>query len=646
MPIVARRYTIENGTLRYFIPTFADSVTLPQIIEENNLPRIIFFLSENDEEEFKFKQIFSSESSDLYIFVIYKDSDLLREALGETLALELVEKNSQELNEDPVAQREFKERYAIAKSKEENLLSALIEHPESGEWYWKSEEPLIINGKRDFQGQLSKILKEVYCNCPVVKNELINRKSPSTQGVAATNKLAAAMVNNESEENLGFEKFPPEKSIYLSLLRKSKLHKYDNGKWQFKKPEEGDDPCNFRKVWEHIDSFLDTTEEQALSLVELNKELIAPPFGIKEGILPILYFAVILTYKHELAVFENLNYIPTFNNEQVSRFMKRPDQFTVQRFRIEGLNESLFEAYSSAIFENSMQKSVLSISRPIAKLIGDLPEYTLNTTRGLDDREKKLRDSFKKVKSPEEFLLKGIPRALGLSLKSTNKGENLKELSLRLRDSLLKLQKCHQSLIYEMRGLFAQSLGLSKDEELEQIRQTARARYLGLEEYTIDKEGQLAFLIRITNKDISDEDWLENILMFLGQKPTKKWEDKDKDLSEFRLSEFTRKLNDLEKLRIYFNEQDDQDGDFDVYILRSIKKGAPDHEDYALINQKRRKLIKETKDKIQHEIESLKDHELQKALIAEITDEFLQEYKQHKDKQRKQKIIQTKFNFE
>ena len=85
------------------------------------------------------------------------------------------------------------------------------------------------------------------------------------------------------------------------------------------------------------------TEQQAHSLVELNKELIAPPFGIKEGVLPILYFAVMLTYKHELAVFENRNYIPTFTEEQVSRFLKRPDEFTVQRFQIEGLNQSIFE---------------------------------------------------------------------------------------------------------------------------------------------------------------------------------------------------------------------------------------------------------------------------------------------------------------
>ena len=42
--------------------------------------------------------------------------------------------------------------------------------------------------------------------------------------------------------------------------------------------------------------------------------------------------------------------------------------------------------------------------------------------------------------------------------------------------------------------------------------------------------------------------------MFLGQKHTKKWDDKDRDLSEYRLSEFSRKLKDLEELRFYYNK--------------------------------------------------------------------------------------------
>jgi len=326
--------------------------------------------------------------------------------------------------------------------------------------------------------------------------------------------------------------------------------------------------------------------------------------------------------------------------------LKRPDEFTVQRFHIEGLNQSVFEAYSEAIYENTKQQSVLSIARPIAKILGDLPEYTLNTKRGLGGQEKRVRDSFKLVKSPEEFLLKGIPRALGLNLQTGDKEEKLTLLSLRLRETLQNLQKCHTYLLDEMKGLLAQSLGLSKDEELSQIRQTARARYLGLEEYTVDKEGQLAFLMRINKKDISDDDWLENILMFLGQKNTRKWSDKDRDVSEFRLSEFSRKIKDLEQLRIYYKKQKDfQDGEFEVYILRSIKKGAPDNQDFALVNPKIKEIIKETKEKIIEDFKALDDRELQKALLAEITDEFLQKYRKRDYNDRK-KVIQEGFQFE
>jgi hypothetical protein len=651
LPIVARRYTIENGTLRYFTPIFADSKSAIQLVKENDQPRIIFYLSEDKDEENYFNHVLAENSSKLNILVFYKDSNILRETIGESLALEALEQSSQELNEDAVAMREFKTRYANTLAEEEKLLSALIDRPESAKWYWKSAEPLIINRKRDFQEQLSKVLNEVYCDCPIIKNEIINRKKVSSQGFGATNKLAIAMAMNEIEDNLGFDKdkFPPEKSIYLSLLKESKLHTNENGKWSFKKPQEREDPCKFNKVWKRIDLFLKTTEQQAHSLVTLNKELIAPPFGVKEGILPILYFAVMLTYKHELAVFENRNYIASFTEEQVSRFLKRPDEFTVQQFRIEGLNQSIFEAYSEVIYNDKKQNSILSIARPIAKIIGDLPEYTLNTKLGLGDKEKKVRDSYKIVKSPEEFLLKGIPKALGLNLETDDKEEILALLSLKLKKVFRNLQNCHSTLLDEMRGLLALSLNLSKNEELSQIRKTA-SRFNGLEKYIVDKEGQGGFLIRINKEGISDDDWLENILMFLAQKQTNKWSDKDKDLAEIRLSELSRKLKEVEQLTFDYKNinKHSQDGEFDIYILRSFKKGAPDIQDYALVNPKIKKIIKRSKEKILEEIRTLDDPELQKALIAEITDEFLKNNKERVDQNKNQEIppkIVTKTKF-
>ena len=87
-------------------------------------------------------------------------------------------------------------------------------------------------------------------------------------------------------------------------------------------------------------------------------------------------------------------------------------------------------------------------------------------------------------------------------------------------------------------------------------------------------------------------------------------------------------------------QNDYQEGEFDVYILRSIKKGSPDNQDFALVNPKIKKTIKRTKERILEEIRTLEDHELQKALLAEITDDFLKKDKKRDYRYRKKEIRQ------
>ena len=124
--------------------------------------------------------------------------------------------------------------------------------------------------------------------------------------------------------------------------------------------------------------------------------------------------------------------------------------------------------------------------------------------------------------------------------------------------------------------------------------------------------------MRLTQKNVTEKQWLENLLMFLGKKPSDKWSDTDQAIAEYRLSEFTRKLNDLEKLRVYYEgNKRKHDEDFDVYLLRSIKKGVTDYEGVVTIDSKRHEVIKEAKSAIQKRISGIGDPELELALLAE-----------------------------
>jgi len=354
LPIVARRYTIKNGALRYFQPVFVDAQSYKALNHTPDSPRIIYYLSMAQDDEVLFNKEVSQFYSELDIVVLCKNATALRDATAEVLALEYVHHSAKELHSDPVAQREFKDRFNAAEYAEKSLLRELNDEPQSQKWFWKGKE-LEIQNKRQLQEQFSSVLEKVYCKTPVLFNELINKDKPSAQAVAARNKLLIAMLHHSKQEDLGFDKktFPPEKSIYRSILLKTLLHiQANNGEWQFSSIEENqtNDPSNMRHVWKCLVAFVESSENKPRSFVELDKELVAPPYGVKAGLLPILYIYTYFIYQHDIALYEGRVYRPYIDEEIIERFVKRPDEFTIQYFKIEGLNASIFSQLNLSLW--------------------------------------------------------------------------------------------------------------------------------------------------------------------------------------------------------------------------------------------------------------------------------------------------------
>ena len=61
-------------------------------------------------------------------------------------------------------------------------------------------------------------VKSVYPKTPILRNELINRRQISSQAASARRKLIGGMLDSQGQERLGINGYPPEMSIYLSLL--------------------------------------------------------------------------------------------------------------------------------------------------------------------------------------------------------------------------------------------------------------------------------------------------------------------------------------------------------------------------------------------------------------------------------------------
>ena len=97
----------------------------------------------------------------------------------------------------------------------------------------------------------------------------------------------------------------------------------------------------------------------------------------------------------------------------VDRFVKRPDEFTFQRFKISGLRSSIYKEYCKIINAGPNQ-TVVQLVKPLAQFIGNLPDFTQKTrSSDLSSKAKKVRDAFNLAKSPVHLIFEDIPKALG-----------------------------------------------------------------------------------------------------------------------------------------------------------------------------------------------------------------------------------------
>jgi len=638
-PIVARRYTIENGSLRYFEPLFIDAQNYKKTPIKSKNARVVFFQATAQDDERLFHEEVKSYFTQEDLVVLCLSGTQIKEAVAESIALRRVGSSKPELNLDPVAKREYKDRLTAAEYVEESLLQALIDSPEENHWFHAGEQKKISD-KRMLQEVLSSVLELVYNKSPRLFNELVNRDKPSAQANAGRRMLLLAMLNKQGEEELAIDKFPPEKSIYRAILVQSGLHKQtDSGDWEFSAPAKNS-KSRLYPAWKRISDFFAETENQPQTVLDLNQVLMAPPYGVKAGLLPILYMAYYFAYEHEIALYEGQRYLPYFTDEMLERFVKRPDEFLFQRVRIEGVKASIFKQYAKAIIGDDCNKeevNVLELAKPLATFMNSLPEYTKKTKRGISPKAQKIRAAFNLAKSPERLLFQDLPKALGFTVdKEDSDTQDYSHLSTELTKQLKELDNAYKKLIRKQKSSLASAFNLDKKISLVELRKMITGNCRGLENYTVDTHGVRAFIMRLTKSFGKDEEWLENVLMFLGHKPTNKWTDSDQDTAEYRLSDFSKRVTDLEKLRLHEKDfKQKMDGDFDVYLLRSVKKGADILDEVVAIDNNTSKTIAKASEEIGESLRKLGDQERVLAVLAKTVDEFLVSYNEEKNSNRK-----------
>ena len=458
-----------------------------------------------------------------------------------------------------MARQEVMARTADARSRFERAAGrtlGLLGHvldPGASVWFFQGEKcSPDPKHPRELQDLLSKICDGTYQEAPPLRNELLNRADLSSAAARARRNLLERMVFDSHRERLGIEGFPPEYGMYQALLVEGGFHGNScDGAFRLHAPaSQGRSP--WKPVWREIERFLAGARERQRPLTELIESLTAPPFGLREGPLPVLITAVLQIKGEELALYEDGLFVPDVGIETLERLVRRPHTFALRCYRLNARERRVIEALGDLARKTMLSGSeqskehtagLIEIVRQLVRLAETLPPYARSTQR-LSTRTRAVRDLLRTATDPRSLLLEDLPQALNVGVDVAD-GPSL--LARRLRESIRDLTRAFPNLLNAVEEQVREAFGMQARGR--EVREALRHRALPLVEYAGNPNLRIFLTEAARVPESNGRDWREGLARAaLGGKPPTHWRDEDADAFASQLRVLAAECDALSEL--------------------------------------------------------------------------------------------------
>lgn len=526
-PMVARRHSFETGALRFFAVEYtddpADVAARPRPPVADGMVLVCLAESPHVAESFRQLAIEAGDRRDT-LFAIPSQIGELRALITELGALRWAWDNTPELRDDRVARREMSMRIAdaahLVQRSVQGLLDPRDEPVGSGCLWIRAGKEVGARSPREVSQALSDACDGIFPAAPKILNELISRRMLSSAAAAARRNLIERMLTRCSDEALGIQGYPPERSIYESVLRKTGLHRQDErGHWSFQVPP-AEDPGRLRPVWDFIYATVFADQPGPVPLESLFAALALPPYGVLAGLQPVLLCAFLLAHPDETTLYREGTFLPEPGIADFEVLMRRPDLFAVAGSRVLGARSLVVARLAKSL---GVKAATVPVVRALFRMVGSLPPLAWQTRR-LPETTQALRQAFQSAKSPERFLFDLLPQALGEpALSPDHLDQNAVErFFASLNANLREWSDVAPRTISTARDELLNACGLAgADAGWSELRHLAIAL-----EPSVTETQLLAFLHRVAESG-ADSKGVESVLGLVANRPPHTWHDAD-----------------------------------------------------------------------------------------------------------------------
>jgi hypothetical protein len=348
------------------------------------------------------------------------------------------------------------------------------------------------------------------------------------------------MVEKTTLPRLGFTGYPPEAGLYASLLERTGLHaQTELGSWRIAEPGPND-PADLAPLWAATDKII-ARAEGSVSASEIYAAWRAPPFGLRDGLLPILLTAHLLSRHDRSAVYLDGAFRPTVDRFLIDRLLQEPDAVQVRAVALTDVDMDFISAMADALSTSEVKvpPTALEVARAIVIGVRALPPWTLKS-QSLSSPALHLRDRGKGSDDPNELLLKDLPAVLG------RKPGDLAGVLLarQVLSVMTELRSAYSSMLAELHSGLLRELRVEPGDEksMGRLRRRAEAILTLTGNFRLD-----ALATRLINSAGREED-IEGLVSLAANRPTRDWVDRDVSAARVELAALAQQFLKAELL--------------------------------------------------------------------------------------------------
>lgn len=398
--------------------------SLEKLDECLNMPvgcdgKIMYVIAETAEELQEAERVASNYLHDeRVILAIPKTPVPLFEAALEVWCLTQMQGDDKLVGSDPMVLSEIQQMTDDARSHLQKLLDRLILPGSEGpRWFYKGREFSVKNAY-DLRNELTEIMQCIFCYTPKINNEMIVRHKPTPTLVNSRKKLLLRILERSGQEKLGIEGNYPDASMFRTILLHTGLYTNRDEVWKYALPDQVKDP-GLQKVWKKFQQFFTVSSEKPKDIRGFFDELMEPPFGVRAGLLPILFATGLKAFPSVYSLRYKGSYVSDILPSEIEQLCREPEDY---EFIVLDIDQTKRD-YLNAVLELFGTQAKSATGNDLIRACYDalenwkmgLPAGALST-RFLTQQTRRFQAILCYQSDPVQLLFERIPRALDCSI--------------------------------------------------------------------------------------------------------------------------------------------------------------------------------------------------------------------------------------